>query len=123
MGDTMTCLIKNVDKCRRSYPNSYLLPVILGVVHMHGAATFQMLDRRSRGIEHKSFLARPGSGVTRGVVLCLLYWYFGRGFRGGKYRNVTMFIMTVAYTILELCEDSFKFDAFANVHKPILAFL
>lgn len=119
--DAYTCIIKNVDKCRTLHPGAMTLPIIMGVGLFNASSVFQMLDRRSRGISEKSFLAEPGSGVTCGVVCPLVYWYLGYGFQGGKHRDKAAVLLTLLFTVIGFLEDFFEFDAFAHLQTPIVA--
>lgn len=121
--DTITTLCGLTDGARKAFPENKLLPFMVGMALFKGGAFYKYLDGRSRGKQAKGILTDPGSAVTRSVVLVSLYWYFGRGFQGGRHRNVVLVYLCVLYTLLELMEDMLDFDAFDQVHKPLMRFL
>eukprot|EP00441_Pelagodinium_beii_P007302 CAMPEP_0197701874 /NCGR_PEP_ID=MMETSP1338-20131121/123805_1 /TAXON_ID=43686 ORGANISM="Pelagodinium beii, Strain RCC1491" /NCGR_SAMPLE_ID=MMETSP1338 /ASSEMBLY_ACC=CAM_ASM_000754 /LENGTH=163 /DNA_ID=CAMNT_0043285633 /DNA_START=400 /DNA_END=891 /DNA_ORIENTATION=+ len=121
--DAVTSLAGLVDAARRKQPGNLLAPVMVGIVLYNSGSIYRLLDERSRGKATASFLYEPGSGVSRGVVMALLYWYLGHGFCGGQQRNKALVALTIFYILFDLFQDATGVDAFANAHKPMLSCL
>lgn len=120
-GITTTCAM--VDNAVELHPRNKFLPAVMGIVLYNTGALVRWLDEKARGKSSKVFLAEPGSGVARGVVLAALYLYFGRMLKGGKSRNFVLVLMSMLEVVLEVCEDAWDFDAFAALHGPAAAAL
>eukprot|EP00930_Biecheleria_cincta_P083400 TRINITY_DN72984_c0_g1_i1.p1 TRINITY_DN72984_c0_g1~~TRINITY_DN72984_c0_g1_i1.p1 ORF type:complete len:265 (-),score=24.02 TRINITY_DN72984_c0_g1_i1:217-1011(-) len=121
--DAISTLAGVLDAVRRRYPANKLAPVMVGVILFQSGSFWRLLDERSRGKSTESFLTAPGSGVSRGIAMALLYWYVGHGFAGGRHRNRALLALTTCYILLDMLQDICGFDAFAKVHKPALASL
>jgi len=114
---TTTCAL--IDAGRKQYPNNALVPYVVGVAIFHSGAAFRWLDAKCRGKSVKSFLAAPGSGFNKAMVLALLWWYLGRG----QKRIRIMMWLSAIFTFLDLAQDVSGFDAFKDLHRPVqLAF-
>lgn len=120
--DGVTTCCGLVDKCLSEHPKNKLLPVMAGILLFNCGSFWRWIDQRARGKNVKTFLADPGSGVTRGALLALFYLFFGRLWQGGKHRNKVLLFVCLSEVAIEMMEDDQDFDAWANVHKPIAAF-
>jgi len=121
--DAITTLCALVDKGLKVHPHNQVLPAITGIVLFNSGSLFRWLDQRCRGKPAKTFLAEPGSGVTRGIILALIYRYFGHSFMQGKHRNTALVTLSLLVTVLGVLEESFNFDAFAHAHYPVHSLL
>jgi len=121
--DIVAGLCGLVDTSRKKFPRNKLLPFMVSGVLFQAESFFRYLDRRARGKQVKSFLAEPGSDMTRATSLALLYWYFGYGFQNGRFRNRAVVAICLLYTALEVVEDVCDVDGFEYVHKPVLSLL
>lgn len=121
--DGITTCIGRTDLCMKVHPNNRLMPVVSGVVLYNTGSIVKWLDQKARGKECKTFLAEPGSGVSRGVVLALAYYLFGRVLRRARYRNEALVAVCLFEAALEIAEDTLGFDAFERAHVPVQRFL
>merc|ERR1719210_2994218 len=67
--DGVTSLCGVIDLGFQRHPRNRLVPMMVGVLMYNMGSLARWLDGRSRGKPAKSFLAEPGSGVTRGGVV------------------------------------------------------
>lgn len=121
--DTVTTACGLVDTCRSSFPQNRLIPLMATAVLFNSGSVFRYLDAKGRGKQAKVCWAEPGSDLTRALVVGIMYYYVGRGFRRGAFRNRALVAISLSYTILEMLEDWFDFDAFEQAHKPTLSLL
>lgn len=115
---TTTCAL--IDAGRKLHPKNNVLPYIMGVLCYQTGAIVRWAEARLRGKDMKCILAAPGSGVTKGVVIAFL-WGLLRN--SGPQRNRNLVALTTLAMFLDVIEDAFGFDAYANVHKPIVPVL
>jgi len=122
--DGITTVAAYADLAHELQPRNKLLPIFSGVVLYNMGSIFQYLDYKARGKNFgKTFLAEPGSDVTRGALLALGYVYFARVFRQGRYRNQMLVVLSLLEVFIEVLEDIFDFDAYEHVHKLVLPML
>lgn len=108
-----------IDVGRKLHPENTLLPYVTGVALYQSGAAVRWLDTKCRGKDVNGFLLAPGSGVTKGVLLALLWSLWGHG----QKRDRNMVRICGLYTFLDLLTDISGFDAFAGLHKPLVPLL
>eukprot|EP00931_Biecheleriopsis_adriatica_P055777 TRINITY_DN33048_c0_g1_i1.p1 TRINITY_DN33048_c0_g1~~TRINITY_DN33048_c0_g1_i1.p1 ORF type:complete len:311 (-),score=41.76 TRINITY_DN33048_c0_g1_i1:156-1022(-) len=121
--DAITTLAGLVDAARSKFPSNKLLPAMLGVVLTSSGAFCRGLDARSREKQQKLPLAAPTTGMTRGVLWAIMYWYLGHGFLQGRHRNRVLATLTFLWISLDLLEDASGFDAHAHIQRYLGVFL
>jgi len=117
--DASTTACGLIDVGRKMHPKNNLLPYVTAILLMQSGAAVRWLDAKCRGKEVKSFLANPGSGVTKSALLALLWWHLGVG----QKRNRVLVLLNVIWIGLDLIQDASGCDAFAHVHKPVVPVL
>lgn len=119
--DGITTVASYADLAHELHPRNKILPVLSGVVSYNMGSIFQYLDCKARGKNPgKTFLAEPGSDVTRGALLACSYVYFARVFRQGRYRNQMLVVLSLLEVFIEIVEDILDFDAYEHIHKLVL---
>jgi len=120
--DATTAVSGLVRAGHEAHPGNVLLPFLTGILCYNGSSLFRWMDARGRGQNPKTFLAEPGSRVTRGVIVAFIAWYFGHIYKGGvaRIRNRTTILLTLAEIVISSLEDIYNFDAFAGVHSMVV---
>lgn len=108
--DANTSLFGLMDLSRKLHPANNVLPYIVGVLGLQGGAIVRWMESRLRGQNVKALLAAPGSGVTKGLVLALLWSWMGYG----QTRNRNLVALSTIFTFLDVLQDAFDFDVYAD---------
>jgi len=117
--DGITSLFGIIDLGFSKHPKNRLVPFMVGAALYNCGSLARWLDARSRGKAEKTFLAQPGSSLTRATLLTLAYCYV----RGGRRRDTAVVALSLLEMALELLEEIYGFDAYASLHRPLLAVL
>jgi len=121
--DGVTTTAGLVDDACKSQKANKLLPIIAGIALYNTGGFFRHLDCLSRGEKSSTFLSKPGGDVTRGVLVGLVYWFFGHIYQQGRQRRRALVALTILESLLEVLEDMYDFDAYEKLHLPGLAVL
>lgn len=116
--DANTTCCALVDVGRKMHPDNSLLPYVTSALLCQTGATIRWLDAKSRGKHTPGILVAPNSSLTKNLLIAFLWWHFGRP--GGQNRNRNLVLISTIMTGLDMLQEITGFNAFANLHKPLV---